>query len=57
MTMKLNQIQTHTISEASAADLDASFAAFVATIGEATYVDMQFIVDAGTFNVIIIYQL
>lgn len=53
--MKLNQIKTKTLSQASTAALDAAIATWVASVGEAEYIDMQYMVDGATFSVLIIY--
>ena len=53
--MKLNQLKTKTIQGANPAALDTAIATFLTSIGEATFVDLQYIVDGGSYSVIIVY--
>lgn len=53
--MKLTQTRTKTISAATEDDLDAAFLAFVQEQGEATFIDVQFMAEAGFFALNILY--
>ncbi|HTJ62148.1 MAG TPA: hypothetical protein VL333_13235 [Candidatus Saccharimonadales bacterium] len=53
--MKLSQIKTKTIQAANAAALDTAITAFIETQTEATFLDLQYIVDGGSYSVIIVY--
>ena len=53
--MKLNQLRTKTLSANTAAALDTAIAAFLAAAGEATFVDLRFMLDGGTYAAIILY--
>lgn len=53
--MKLSQLKTQTLQAANPAALDAAIAAFIATQTEATFLDLQYIVDGGSYSVIIVY--
>lgn len=53
--MKLAQLQTITVSAASAAALDTAIAAAVKGSGEATFLDLRLAVDAGTYVAVLVY--
>lgn len=53
--MKVSQLKTKTIVQASAAALDAAIATWVAAAGEAELIELQYMLDGANYTVLIVY--
>lgn len=53
--MKAAQVQSKLISSRDPVEFNAALNAFLRSLGESEYVDVQYICDAGLFTALVLY--